>query len=91
MELEEPAPSGGGDRPTPEERAVQYKPGSIRRVRLKNFLTYADVEFCPGPRCVLVCYEREREREDFCGNRIGVGIRFEGIVIVYGGGGVCWS
>ena len=28
----------------------EYKPGSIRRVRLKNFLTYNNVEFQPGPR-----------------------------------------
>jgi hypothetical protein len=27
-----------------------YKPGSIRRIKLHNFLTYRDVEFCPGPR-----------------------------------------
>lgn len=31
-----------------------YKPGSIRRVRLHNFLTYADVEFFPGPRLNVV-------------------------------------
>ena len=27
-----------------------YKHGSIRRVTLKNFLTYSDVDFVPGPR-----------------------------------------
>ena len=27
-----------------------YKPGSVQRVKLTNFLTYADVEFKPGPR-----------------------------------------
>lgn len=29
-----------------------YKPGSITRVKLKNFLTYTDVDFSPGPRYV---------------------------------------
>ena len=38
------------DRPTPEERDSHYKPGSIKRVKLKNFLTYDAVEFTPGPR-----------------------------------------
>eukprot|EP00551_Chaetoceros_affinis_P006129 CAMPEP_0203670242 /NCGR_PEP_ID=MMETSP0090-20130426/6384_1 /ASSEMBLY_ACC=CAM_ASM_001088 /TAXON_ID=426623 /ORGANISM="Chaetoceros affinis, Strain CCMP159" /LENGTH=1165 /DNA_ID=CAMNT_0050535065 /DNA_START=104 /DNA_END=3601 /DNA_ORIENTATION=+ len=40
---------------SPEERLRQYKPGSILRVKLKNFLTYADVEFRPGPRLNVVC------------------------------------
>jgi hypothetical protein len=40
-------------RPTPEERAAQYKPGSIKRVKLNNFLTYDAVEFFPGSRLVL--------------------------------------
>ena len=31
-----------------------YKPGSITKIRLKNFLTYKLVEFEPGPRCVIV-------------------------------------
>eukprot|EP00985_Skeletonema_marinoi_P014072 scaffold7056_cov144-Skeletonema_marinoi.AAC.4 len=39
------------DRPSVEERNQRYKPGSIKRVKLKNFLTYDDVEFFPGPRC----------------------------------------
>ena len=38
------------DRPSVEERNQRYKPGSIKRVKLKNFLTYDDVEFFPGPR-----------------------------------------
>ena len=51
MELEPVSTSGTADRrPTADERAAAYKPGSIVRVRLKNFLTYADVEFKPGPR-----------------------------------------
>jgi hypothetical protein len=29
-----------------------HKPGSIKRIKLHNFLTYADVEFEPGPRYV---------------------------------------
>jgi hypothetical protein len=36
-----------------------YKPGSITRVKLENFLTYNNVEFCPGPRYVgrnTLCY-----------------------------------
>lgn len=27
-----------------------HKPGSIVRIKLKNFLTYEFVEFFPGPR-----------------------------------------
>ena len=50
MELEPASTSGTDRRPTADERAAAYKPGSIVRVRLKNFLTYADVEFKPGPR-----------------------------------------
>ena len=42
------------DRPTPEERDSHYKPGSIKRVKLKNFLTYDAVEFTPGPRWVIM-------------------------------------
>jgi len=38
------------DRPSVEERNQRYKPGSIKRVKLKNFLTYDAVEFFPGPR-----------------------------------------
>jgi len=38
------------DRPSQEERDSHYKPGSIKRVKLKNFLTYDAVEFFPGPR-----------------------------------------
>ena len=30
-----------------------YRPGSIRRVKLQNFLTHGNVEFKPGPRYVL--------------------------------------
>jgi len=41
-------------RPTEKEKTLCYKPGSIRRVKLKNFLTYSDVEFCPGPRLNIV-------------------------------------
>ncbi|KAL7447892.1 hypothetical protein ACHAWC_000188, partial [Mediolabrus comicus] len=37
-----------------EERNQQYKPGSIKRVKLKNFLTYDAVEFFPGPRLNVV-------------------------------------
>lgn len=29
-----------------------YRPGSIRRVKLQNFLTHGNVEFKPGPRYV---------------------------------------
>lgn len=35
---------------TVEELVGGYKPGSIKRVKLTNFLTYENVEFCPGPR-----------------------------------------
>mmetsp|Transcript_14487 Transcript_14487/g.23628 ORF Transcript_14487/g.23628 Transcript_14487/m.23628 type:complete len:1118 (-) Transcript_14487:142-3495(-) len=42
------------DRPSVEERNQRYKPGSIKRVKLKNFLTYDDVEFFPGPRLNVV-------------------------------------
>lgn len=37
-----------------EERQKQFKPGSIRRIKLHNFLTYADVECFPGPRLNVV-------------------------------------
>ena len=45
-------PQSNHPRPTAEERLLEYKEGSIRRLRLQNFLTYADVEFQPGPRYV---------------------------------------
>ena len=32
-----------------------YRPGSIQRVKLQNFLTHGNVEFKPGPRCVYYC------------------------------------
>jgi hypothetical protein len=45
--------------PPLDEEAVEllkvvgdYKHGSIRRVKLSNFLTYSEVEFSPGPRYV---------------------------------------
>merc|ERR1740139_1876050 len=31
-----------------------FKPGSVKRVKLQNFLTYAQVEFFPGPRLNVV-------------------------------------
>jgi len=37
-------------RPSQAEIDKRYKPGSIKRVKLKNFLTYDAVEFYPGPR-----------------------------------------
>ena len=37
-------------RPSQDEKDTYYKPGSIKRVKLKNFLTYDAVEFFPGPR-----------------------------------------
>lgn len=37
-------------RPSWDEKDTYYKPGSIKRVKLKNFLTYDAVEFFPGPR-----------------------------------------
>lgn len=30
-----------------------YRPGSIQRVKLQNFLTHGNVEFKPGPRYVI--------------------------------------
>mmetsp|Transcript_41702 Transcript_41702/g.120457 ORF Transcript_41702/g.120457 Transcript_41702/m.120457 type:complete len:1122 (+) Transcript_41702:155-3520(+) len=42
---------------TPEERLKvvgDYKHGSIRRVKLRNFLTYFDAEVRPGPRLNMV-------------------------------------
>ena len=38
------------DRPSQEERDSHFKPGSIKRVKLTNFLTYDSVEFYPGSR-----------------------------------------
>ena len=31
-------------------RVGEYKPGSILRVKMVNFLTYKEAEVCPGPR-----------------------------------------
>ncbi|KAL7538150.1 hypothetical protein ACHAXR_008319 [Thalassiosira sp. AJA248-18] len=42
------------DRPSQEERDSHYKAGSIKRVKLTNFLTYDAVEFFPGPRLNVV-------------------------------------
>mmetsp|Transcript_29269 Transcript_29269/g.45481 ORF Transcript_29269/g.45481 Transcript_29269/m.45481 type:complete len:1125 (+) Transcript_29269:51-3425(+) len=36
-------------------RVGEYKPGSILRVKMVNFLTYKEVEVCPGPRLNVVC------------------------------------
>jgi hypothetical protein len=36
-----------------EEIIGDYRPGSIQRVKLQNFLTHSNVEFRPGPRYVL--------------------------------------
>eukprot|EP00804_Cyclotella_cryptica_P029179 CCRYP_005358-RB/>CCRYP_005358-RB protein AED:0.03 eAED:0.03 QI:457/1/1/1/1/0.8/5/1195/799 len=44
----------GIERPPPSERDSHYKPGSIKRVKLNNFLTYDAVEFFPGPRLNVV-------------------------------------
>eukprot|EP00580_Thalassiosira_gravida_P014694 CAMPEP_0201682080 /NCGR_PEP_ID=MMETSP0494-20130426/51433_1 /ASSEMBLY_ACC=CAM_ASM_000839 /TAXON_ID=420259 /ORGANISM="Thalassiosira gravida, Strain GMp14c1" /LENGTH=1127 /DNA_ID=CAMNT_0048165835 /DNA_START=664 /DNA_END=4047 /DNA_ORIENTATION=- len=41
-------------RPSQEERSSHYKSGSIKRVKLVNFLTYDAVEFMPGPRLNVV-------------------------------------
>mmetsp|Transcript_26638 Transcript_26638/g.55195 ORF Transcript_26638/g.55195 Transcript_26638/m.55195 type:complete len:1127 (+) Transcript_26638:256-3636(+) len=41
-------------RPSQAEIDKRYKPGSIKRVKLKNFLTYDAVEFYPGPRLNVV-------------------------------------
>jgi len=46
--------SSSPPRLTGEDKLRHYKPGSIRRVKLKNFLTYVDVEFKPGPRLNVV-------------------------------------
>lgn len=34
--------------------SLDYKPGSILRIRMHNFLTYADAEVKPGPRLNVV-------------------------------------
>lgn len=49
-----PSSPSSPSRPGEEERLASYKPGSIRHVRLMNFLTYSDVEFNPGPRLNMV-------------------------------------
>lgn len=36
-------------------RVGEYKPGSILRVKMVNFLTYKEAEVCPGPRLNVVC------------------------------------
>ncbi len=32
----------------------KYRPGSILRVKLHNFVTYDDCEFCPGPHLNVI-------------------------------------
>lgn len=32
------------------DRIGEHRPGSIKRMKLHNFLTHGDVEFWPGPR-----------------------------------------
>jgi structural maintenance of chromosomes protein 5 len=41
--------TGGGGAPS-----LEYQAGSIMRVRMHNFLTYADAEVTPGPRLNMV-------------------------------------
>ena len=38
------------------ETVGDYKHGSIKRIKLKRFLTYAAVEFVPGPRYVVMIH-----------------------------------
>ena len=33
-----------------DEVVGDYKPGSVTKIKLENFLTYGHVEFEPGPR-----------------------------------------
>jgi hypothetical protein len=42
----------GNNDVTTNEVIGDYRPGSIQRVKLHNFLTHSDVEFRPGPRYV---------------------------------------
>ena len=44
------APPPSPDDDDHDDMSRFYKPGSIRRIRLKDFLTYSEVEFSPGPR-----------------------------------------
>lgn len=37
-----------------EEAAMKHQPGSIVRVKLRNFVTYTSVEFFPGPSLNMV-------------------------------------
>ena len=38
-----------------DDAVGDYRPGSIQRVKLQNFLTHGNVEFKPGPRYVVPC------------------------------------
>ena len=38
------------------ETVGDYKHGSIKRIKLTRFLTYAAVEFVPGPRYVVMIH-----------------------------------
>lgn len=54
-----------------EERNQQYKPGSIKRVKLKNFLTYDAVEFFPGPVSsyfYIIYFASRARRRHWCYN-----------------------
>jgi hypothetical protein len=35
-----------------DENVGRHRPGSIKRIKLHNFLTHGDIEFWPGPRYV---------------------------------------
>ena len=41
-------------RSTQSEKDTHYKSGSIKRIKLKNFLTYDSVEFMPVSVCVIL-------------------------------------
>lgn len=42
------------------ETVGDYKHGSIKRIKLTRFLTYAAVEFVPGPRYVMIHAKNNR-------------------------------
>ena len=49
----------------PDDVIGDYRPGSIQRLKLQNFLTHGNVEFKPGPRFVVVVSQGQNESHEF--------------------------
>jgi hypothetical protein len=46
-----------------EENDADYRRGSIRRMRLRNFVTYEYADFEPGPRLNVVIGMKKRRKQ----------------------------